>query len=159
MKLTIDAELRVDVSKLQTWIPAEGQLALRIHPRYSVCHISADLSKSAADRTLKQKSTGAPKAAQSWRCQPSVFATLVQRIKLSVCSWLFKQVIWWRTTAGILHPTAGFAFQSHRVKQESHFDINIHKALGPMQLIVHLCVCCFEAPKPSNSRGAAGNSC
>lgn len=54
MKLTIDTELRVDVSKLQTWIPAEGQLAPRTRPRYSVCHISADLSKSAADRTLKQ---------------------------------------------------------------------------------------------------------
>lgn len=54
MKLTVDAEVRVDVSKLQTWIPTEGQLALRTHPRYRACHISADLGKSAADRTLKQ---------------------------------------------------------------------------------------------------------
>lgn len=62
MKLTIDAELRVDVSKLQTWIPTEGQLAPRTHPHYTVCHISAHLSESAADSEHWNKINRSPKS-------------------------------------------------------------------------------------------------
>lgn len=122
------------VSEIQTRITTRGQLILKILSGFGWWHLSADLS-----RWQRTKKLELPKPAKGWNRQPSVLAVNEHRSEsLFSGARIFKQVILWKATAGILHPAAGCTFQSHRVKEKSCFDINIHKVLGPPQPTAHL---------------------